>query len=61
MMPLSYGMDIIWSEEDRCYVVHLLDFLEQKYRTHDNTYEETARNGREILELSYQKMTSLAP
>lgn len=44
-------MDIIWSDEDECYLVHLPDFPEQKYRTHGDTYQEAARNGQEVLEL----------
>ena len=48
---LSYSMVIIWSEEDDCYLVHLPDFPEQRYRTHGETYEEAAKNGQEVLEL----------
>lgn len=48
---LPYSMHIIWSEEDHCYLVHLPDFPEQFYRTHGDTYEEAAQNGREVLEL----------
>jgi predicted RNase H-like HicB family nuclease len=51
MIPLRYEMDIIWSDEDECYLVHLPDFPEQKYRTHGDTYQEAARNGQEVLEL----------
>jgi predicted RNase H-like HicB family nuclease len=54
MMSLKYEMDIIWSEEDSCYLVHLPDFPEQKYRTHGDTYQEAARNGQEVLELLLQ-------
>lgn len=44
-------MVIVWSDEDDCYLVHLPDFPEQKFRTHGETYEEAAKNGQEILEL----------
>jgi predicted RNase H-like HicB family nuclease len=61
MMPLKYEMDIIWSEEDSCYLVHLPDFPEQKYRTHGDTYQEAARNGQEVLELLLQDEKFLHP
>jgi predicted RNase H-like HicB family nuclease len=51
MIKLRNEMDITWSDEDNCYLVHLPDFPEQKYRTHGDTYEEAARNGQEVLEL----------
>ncbi|MCG9893006.1 MAG: type II toxin-antitoxin system HicB family antitoxin [Thermosynechococcaceae cyanobacterium MS004] len=51
MTPLHYEMVITWSEEDSCYLVHLPAFPEQHYRTHGDTYEEAARNGKEVLEL----------
>ena len=51
MTTQRYPMVIVWSDEDDCYLVHLPDFPEQKFRTHGNTYEEAAKNGREILEL----------
>ena len=51
MIQLRYEMDIIWSDNDECYLVHLPDFPEQKYRTHGDTYQEAARNGQEVLEL----------
>jgi predicted RNase H-like HicB family nuclease len=42
-------MLIQWSEEDQVYVVTLPEFDGNK--THGATYEEAARNGREVLEL----------
>lgn len=51
MNQLRYEMVITWSSENNCYLVHLPDFPEQYYRTHGDTYEEAARNGREVLEL----------
>ena len=50
-----YPMVIVWSDEDDCYLVHLPDFPEQKFRTHGDTYEEAAKNGQEILELLLEK------
>ncbi len=44
-------MVIVWSDEDDCYLVHLPDFPEQRFRTHGETYEEAAKNGQEVLEL----------
>lgn len=44
-------MVIVWSDEDNCYLVHLSDFPEQKFRTRGDTYEKAAKNGQEILEL----------
>jgi predicted RNase H-like HicB family nuclease len=51
MSKLSYSMVIVWSDEDDCYLVHLPDFPEQRFRTHGETYEEAAKNGQEVLEL----------
>jgi predicted RNase H-like HicB family nuclease len=51
MNQLPYEMVITWSEADQCYLVHLPDFPEQRYRTHGDSYEEAARNGQEVLEL----------
>ncbi len=51
MITLRNEMVITWSDEDNCYLVHLRDFPEQHYRTHGDTYEEAARNGKEVLEL----------
>jgi antitoxin HicB len=51
MSKLPYSMVIVWSEEDDCYLVHLPDFPEQRFRTHGETYEEAAKNGQEVLEL----------
>ena len=51
MTTQHYPMVIVWSDEDNCYLVHLPDFPEQKFRTHGDTYEEAAKNGQEVLEL----------
>ena len=50
-MNLKYQMIIQWSEEDDCYLVSLPGFNIQKWCTHGDTYEEAAKNGREVLEL----------
>ena len=54
MTQKHYAMLIVWSDEDNCYLVHLPDFPEQKFRTHGDTYEEAAKNGQEVLELLLQ-------
>ena len=51
MTTQRYPMVIVWSDEDDCYLVHLPDFPEQKFRTHGATYEKAAKNGQEVLEL----------
>lgn len=50
-MKPHYQMYIQWSDEDNCYLVHLPEFPEQHWRTHGDTYEEAAKNGREVLEM----------
>jgi predicted RNase H-like HicB family nuclease len=55
-MNSPYSMVIQWSDEDGTYVVSLPEFGSYS-KTHGATYEEAARNGREVLELlleSYQ-------
>ncbi|MEM9275087.1 MAG: type II toxin-antitoxin system HicB family antitoxin [Cyanobacteria bacterium P01_F01_bin.143] len=57
-MSLKYQMIIQWSDEDNIYLVALPDFPGQTWSTHGETYEEAAKNGREVLELlieSYQE------
>jgi len=44
-----YTVVIQWSDEDHCYVVSLPEWGGPK--THGETYEEAARNAREVLEL----------
>jgi predicted RNase H-like HicB family nuclease len=52
-MSVPYSMVIQWSDEDQAYVVTLPEFGPYS-RTHGDTYEEAARNGREVLELLIQ-------
>ena len=49
-MNERYSMVIRWSEEDQVFVVALPEFGDHA-QTHGDTYEEAARNGREVLEL----------
>jgi predicted RNase H-like HicB family nuclease len=42
-------MLIQWSDEDQAYIVTLPEFGGPK--THGDTYEEAAKNGREVLEM----------
>ena len=44
-------MVIQWSDEDQLYLVHLPEFSWQKFVTHGKSYEQAARNGREVLEM----------
>ncbi|WP_199321445.1 type II toxin-antitoxin system HicB family antitoxin [Microcoleus sp. FACHB-831] len=43
-------MVIQWSDEDKCYLVHLPDFPFQQFHTHGDTYEEAAKHGQEVIE-----------
>ena len=51
--PIQYSMLIEWSEEDQAYLVTLPEWAQQVYMpaTHGDTYEEAAKNGREVLEM----------
>ena len=55
-MTSKYCMIIEWSDEDAVYVVTLPDFPNN--RTHGETYEEAAKNGREVLELLIESFES---
>ena len=48
-MDCCYSILINWSDADRCFIVTLAEFGGCK--THGETYEEAAKNGREVLEL----------
>lgn len=48
-MNCRYSMEIRWSDEDQAFIVTLPEFLGCK--THGATYEEAAKNGREVMEL----------
>lgn len=49
-MKLKYRMNIVWSEENDCYLVGLPDFEGQQWRTHGDTYEEAFKHGIEVME-----------
>jgi len=49
-IELPFSMQIAWSEVDRIYVAHLPEFGPGA-KTHGSTYEEAAKNGREVLEM----------
>ena len=52
---VRYSMLIQWSDEDQAYLVALPEWEGHLFNwdaaTHGATYEEAARNGREVLEL----------
>ena len=47
---LKYRLNIIWSDEDNCYLVGLPDFPGQEWRTQGNTYIEAFKQGIEVME-----------
>jgi predicted RNase H-like HicB family nuclease len=49
-MNCHYSMVMQWSDEDQAFLVSLPEFGPSS-QTHGSTYEEAARNGREVLEL----------
>lgn len=49
-MSQKYSMVIQWSEEDKLFLVHLPEFPWQEFHTHGKTYEEAAKNGKEVIE-----------
>jgi len=50
-MDDRYSLIIQWSDEDECFVVTLPEFTDvMQPATHGDTYEEAAKNGRELLE-----------
>ena len=53
MNQLKYRVNILWSEEDKCYLVELPEFATeiQRYFTHGDTYEDALSHAQEILEL----------
>lgn len=52
-MKLKYRINIVWSDENNCYLVGLPDFVGQTWRTHGDTYEEAFQNGLEVMEELY--------
>lgn len=49
-MKLKYRINIIWSDENNCYLVSLPDFEGQQWHTHGDTYGEAFQNGLEAME-----------
>ncbi|MGL5942766.1 MAG: type II toxin-antitoxin system HicB family antitoxin [Waterburya sp.] len=49
-MKLKYRINIIWSDENDCYLVGLPDFPGQQWRTHGETYSEAFKHGMEVME-----------
>ncbi|MEE3717874.1 type II toxin-antitoxin system HicB family antitoxin [Tumidithrix elongata RA019] len=52
-MNHKYRINIVWSDEDKCYLVELPEFSNdlQRYFTHGDTYTEAIANAEEVLEL----------
>ncbi len=55
-MNHNYLINLIWSDEDKCYLVELPEFANdlqrlQRYFTHGDTYAEAIANAEEVLEL----------
>ncbi|BBC23257.1 type II toxin-antitoxin system HicB family antitoxin [Pseudanabaena sp. ABRG5-3] len=52
-MNHKYRINIVWSDEDKCYLVELPEFSNalQRYFTHGDTYAEVIANAEEVLEL----------
>lgn len=52
-MNHKYRINIVWSDEDKCYLVELPEFANalQRYFTHGDTYAEAIANAEEVLEL----------
>jgi predicted RNase H-like HicB family nuclease len=52
-MKSKYRINIIWSDEDNCYLVELPEFAHdlERYFTHGDTYNEALSNAQEVLDL----------
>lgn len=49
-MKCRYTMVIQWSDEDHVFITSLPEFGSSA-KTHGDTYEESAKNGHEVLDL----------
>lgn len=49
-MNSHYSILIQWSEDDQCYIASFPEFGPYAH-THGETYEETLKNAKEVLEL----------
>jgi predicted RNase H-like HicB family nuclease len=49
-MNHKYCINIVWSDEDKCYLVELPEFSNtlQQYFTHGDTYAEAIANAEEV-------------
>ena len=54
-MRLKHSMLIQWSDEDQLYICSLPEFGEF-CKTHGDTFEKAARNGREVLEMLIESL-----
>ena len=61
MNQFKYRVNIIWSEEDDCYVVELPEFANeiQRYFTHGDTYKEALDNAQEVIRTSLKLIRKL--
>lgn len=48
-IKLKYRINIIWSNEDNCYLVSLPDFTERQWRTYGKIYSEAFEHGLEVM------------
>lgn len=46
----KYRMNIVWSDEDQCYLVALPDFPGQQWYCHGDTYQAAAAEGELCIE-----------
>lgn len=51
-MTSHYSLEIVWSDEDQCFVVYIPEFrgLVKQPCTDGATYEEAAKHGQEVIE-----------
>ncbi|MEM9216778.1 MAG: type II toxin-antitoxin system HicB family antitoxin [Cyanobacteria bacterium P01_F01_bin.150] len=59
MSQMQYRVNIVWSDEDNCYLVELPEFATeiQRHFTDGDTYEKALESAQEVLALlieSYQ-------
>ena len=60
-MRIHYKMVIEWSDEDQCYITSLPDFGPYARTTHGDTYQESVKNGEEVLELLKDSAGGVGP
>ena len=57
MTPARYSLYIRWSDADQCFIAWTPEFGNYSM-THGDTYEEAARNGREVMEMVIEEIES---